>query len=92
MVFYGLSLNTSNLQGNIYLNCLVSAATEAVAYIATFVLINRAPRHILLCVNLMLSGLTLLVVKLVPEGLYYSIIIWLNTLDGAMLLVFYHTF
>uniref|UniRef100_A0A3Q2YGU3 Solute carrier family 22 member 5-like n=1 Tax=Hippocampus comes TaxID=109280 RepID=A0A3Q2YGU3_HIPCM len=82
MVYYGLSLNTSNLKGNIYLNCLVSAATDAVAYIATFVLMNRAPRHTLLCVNLMFSGLTLLVVKLVPEGLYYSIIIWLNTLDG----------
>ncbi|XP_019712390.1 solute carrier family 22 member 5-like isoform X1 [Hippocampus comes] len=67
MVYYGLSLNTSNLKGNIYLNCLVSAATDAVAYIATFVLMNRAPRHTLLCVNLMFSGLTLLVVKLVPE-------------------------
>ncbi|XP_051943216.1 solute carrier family 22 member 5-like [Hippocampus zosterae] len=72
MVYYGLSLNTSNLKGNIYLNCLVSAATDAVAYIATFVLINRAPRHILLCVNLTFSGLTLLVVKLVPQDTHVA--------------------
>ncbi|XP_077411941.1 solute carrier family 22 member 21-like isoform X2 [Vanacampus margaritifer] len=68
MVFYGLSLNTSNLQGNNYLNCFISAATDAVGYVSTWILINRVPRPAVLFCTLMFSGMTLLVVKLVPGG------------------------
>ncbi|XP_061549280.1 organic cation/carnitine transporter 2-like isoform X2 [Phycodurus eques] len=66
LVFYGLSLNTSNLKGNIYLNCLVSAATDTVANVSTWLLIRRVPRPALLFLTLMFSGITLLVVKIVP--------------------------
>uniref|UniRef100_A0A3B4ZK55 Solute carrier family 22 member 5-like n=1 Tax=Stegastes partitus TaxID=144197 RepID=A0A3B4ZK55_9TELE len=69
MVFYGLSLNTSNLNGNIYLNCFLSAAIDLVAYVATWFLVKRAPRPVLLFSTLMFCGIMLLVIKLVPEGL-----------------------
>ncbi|XP_057712481.1 organic cation/carnitine transporter 2-like [Corythoichthys intestinalis] len=72
MAFYGISLNTSNLKGNIYLNSLVSAATDAVANVLTWLLINRVPRPILLSSTLMFSGITHLAVKMVPEDMNVS--------------------
>lgn len=70
MVFYGLSLNTSNLNGNIYLNCFISAAIDIVVYVATWLLVNQMPRPILLFSTLMFCGITILIIGLVPEGLY----------------------
>lgn len=69
MVYYGLSLNSSNLHGNIYLNCFISAAIDIVVYVATWLLIDRAPRPTLLFTTLMFCGIMLLVIKLVPEGM-----------------------
>ncbi|XP_077361505.1 solute carrier family 22 member 21-like [Festucalex cinctus] len=69
MVFYGLSLNTSNLQGNNYLNCFVSAVIDAAGYVSTWFLINRVPRPALLFCTLMFSGIMMLVVKVVPEDM-----------------------
>lgn len=70
MVFYGLSLNTSNMNGNVYLNCFVSAASEIVAYVVAWLLVNRVPRPTILCSTLMFCGILLLIIKLVPEGLF----------------------
>lgn len=67
-VFYGLSLNTSNLNGNIYLNCFISAAIDSFAYVAVWMLVDRLPRPILLSGTMMFSGATLLILKLIPEG------------------------
>ncbi|XP_074505836.1 organic cation/carnitine transporter 2-like [Sebastes fasciatus] len=69
MVFYGLSLNTSNLNGDIYLNCFISAAIDIVLYIATWMLVNRVSRPTLLFSTLMFCGIMLLVIKLVPEDM-----------------------
>lgn len=69
MVFYGLSLNTSNLNGDVYLNCFISAATDIVAYVATWLVASRVPRPALLSSTLMFCGILLLVTQLVPEGL-----------------------
>ncbi|TWW72647.1 Solute carrier family 22 member 4 [Takifugu flavidus] len=66
-VFYGLSLNTSNLNGNIYLNCFISAAIDSFAYVAIWVLVDRLPRPTLLSGTMMFSGATLLIMKLIPE-------------------------
>ena len=33
MIYYGLTLNTSNLGGNPYLNCFIAGAVEIPAYI-----------------------------------------------------------
>ena len=68
LVFYGLSLNTSNLNGNIYLNCFFSAAVDSFSYVAIWLLADRAPRPTLLSGITMFSGVTLLTLKLIPEG------------------------
>ncbi|CAK6952433.1 organic cation/carnitine transporter 2-like [Scomber scombrus] len=73
MVFYGLSLNTSNLNGNVYLNCFISAAIDMAAYVASWLLVNRAPRPTLLFTTLMFCGIMLLIIKLVPEDMQVMI-------------------
>ena len=72
MVYYGLSINTSNLNGNVYLNCFISAAIDIAAYAASWVLSNRMPRPTLLFSSLMFCGIMLLIIKLVPEGLCFQ--------------------
>ncbi|KAM9845074.1 solute carrier family 22 member 4-like [Aulostomus maculatus] len=69
MVFYGLSLNTSNLNGNIYLTCFISAAIDIAAYVATWLLETRLPRPTLLFSSLTFCGVMLLIIKLVPEDM-----------------------
>ena len=69
MVYYGLSLNTSNLNGNAYLNCFISAAIDIVTCVASCMIINRMPRPTLLFSALMFCGIVLLIIMLVPEGL-----------------------
>uniref|UniRef100_A0A3B4XC16 Solute carrier family 22 member 5-like n=1 Tax=Seriola lalandi dorsalis TaxID=1841481 RepID=A0A3B4XC16_SERLL len=69
MVFYGLSLNTSNVNGNVYLNCFISAAIDIMVYVASWLLVNRVPRPTLLFSTLMFCGITLLIIRLLPEGL-----------------------
>lgn len=73
MVFYGLSLNTNNLNGNVYLNCFISAAIDIVVYAAIWQLVNRMPRPTLLFSMLMFCGIILLILQVVPEGLYITL-------------------
>ncbi|KAM6948332.1 LOW QUALITY PROTEIN: solute carrier family 22 member 4-like [Aplochiton taeniatus] len=68
MVFYCLSLNTGNMNGNAFVNCFVSAVTEIVAYVATWLLIRRAPRPMILFTTLLFCDVMLLIIKLIPEG------------------------
>ncbi|XP_056246523.1 organic cation/carnitine transporter 2-like [Seriola aureovittata] len=70
MVFYGLSLNTSNLNGNVYLNCFISAAIDIMVYVASWLLVNRVPRPTLLFSTLMFCGITLLIIRLLPEEMH----------------------
>ncbi|KAL0966420.1 hypothetical protein UPYG_G00295110 [Umbra pygmaea] len=67
MIFYGLSLNTANMNGDAYLNCFISAATEIVAYVGCWFLIHRAQRPTILFSMLLFCGAMLLVIKLVPD-------------------------
>ncbi|XP_053186672.1 organic cation/carnitine transporter 2-like [Scomber japonicus] len=73
MVFYGLSLNTSNLNGNVYLNCFISAAIDIATYVASWLLVNRAPRPTLLFTTLMFCGIMLLIIMLVLEDMQFMI-------------------
>ncbi|XP_010792743.1 solute carrier family 22 member 21-like [Notothenia coriiceps] len=70
MVFYGLSLNTSNLNGNVYLTCFISAVIDIVVYVATWMLVNRVQRPTFICSAMMFCGIMLLVIKLVPEAMH----------------------
>lgn len=69
MVFYGISLSTSNLHGNNYLNCFFSALIEIIAYLAVWLLLNYLPRVILIFCSMMFGGVMLMVMQLIPEGL-----------------------
>uniref|UniRef100_A0AAY4CDH5 Major facilitator superfamily (MFS) profile domain-containing protein n=1 Tax=Denticeps clupeoides TaxID=299321 RepID=A0AAY4CDH5_9TELE len=68
--YFGLSLNTSNLIGNPYLNCFLSAATEVPAYFVSTVLLKNCPRRHLLSTFLIAGGGFLLLIQLIPPSLY----------------------
>lgn len=70
MVFYGISLNTSNMNGNKYLNCFFSAFIDIIAYLAAWLFANRVTRPTLLFCAMMLSGVMLMVIQLIPEGVH----------------------
>uniref|UniRef100_A0A3Q3WN97 Major facilitator superfamily (MFS) profile domain-containing protein n=1 Tax=Mola mola TaxID=94237 RepID=A0A3Q3WN97_MOLML len=69
IIYFGLSLNTSNLNGNPYLNCFISAAIDIMAYIAIRLLVNHVPRPALLFCTLTFSGVMLLVIQLIPQDM-----------------------
>ena len=58
--YYGLSLSTSDLGGNPYINFLISAAVEIPANLLVLLVLNRFGRKIPLCLFMLLAGVTLL--------------------------------
>ncbi|XP_066502261.1 organic cation/carnitine transporter 2 [Hoplias malabaricus] len=68
--YFGLSLNTSNLIGNPFLNCFLSAVTEVPAYIVATLLLKSCPRRPLLSAFLSIGGGFLLLIQLIPESLH----------------------
>uniref|UniRef100_A0A3B4AY80 Major facilitator superfamily (MFS) profile domain-containing protein n=1 Tax=Periophthalmus magnuspinnatus TaxID=409849 RepID=A0A3B4AY80_9GOBI len=73
LVFSGLSLNTSNLNGNKYLNCFISAVIDIAAYIMTWVMVSRMSRPIFVFSSMMFCGILLLIIQLVPDGVYCAL-------------------
>ncbi|XP_063046384.1 organic cation/carnitine transporter 2-like [Engraulis encrasicolus] len=69
LTYYGLSFNTSNLDGDPYRNCLISAATEFLGYTMVWLSTRYAPRRFVLPFALVLGGALLLLIQLVPEEL-----------------------
>ncbi|XP_048852019.1 solute carrier family 22 member 5-like [Brienomyrus brachyistius] len=69
MTYYGLSLNTPNMGGDPYLNCFISAVSEIVAYVATWLFMRYTVRRFTLIFLFLLSGVTLLIIKFVPDEL-----------------------
>ncbi|XP_068604870.1 solute carrier family 22 member 21-like [Brachionichthys hirsutus] len=67
LVFTGFSLNTSNLNGDPYLNCFFTAAIDLVVYVVTWLVINRVSRPTLVSSTMMFCGVMLLATLLVPE-------------------------
>lgn len=65
--YCALSLNTSSLHGNIYLNCLLSAVVEVPALLMAWLMLRLAPRRHCLASTLALGGLVLLLILLIPE-------------------------
>lgn len=68
MSYLALSLNTSNLHGDAYLNCFLSAAVEIPAYIITWLMFRRCPRRLTMAGWLFSSGVFLLAIQLIPAG------------------------
>ncbi|XP_076148799.1 solute carrier family 22 member 4-like [Alosa pseudoharengus] len=69
LTYYGLSFNTSNLDGDPYLNCLIAAGTEFAGYIFVWFTTRYAPRRFTLPFTLLVGGAVLLLIKFVPEDL-----------------------
>uniref|UniRef100_A0A673BZZ1 Solute carrier family 22 member 5-like n=1 Tax=Sphaeramia orbicularis TaxID=375764 RepID=A0A673BZZ1_9TELE len=67
--YYALLLNTSNLHGDPYMNCFLSALTEVPAYIIALVLLKFCSRHICQSSTLFVGGVMILCVHLIPIDL-----------------------
>lgn len=66
--YFGLSLNTSNLSGNPFMNCFLSATSEVPAYIVSTWLLKKCPRRALLSLFLIIGGGVLLLIQLIPDS------------------------
>ncbi|XP_049890144.1 solute carrier family 22 member 4-like [Epinephelus moara] len=64
--YYALILNTSNLNGDPYLNCFLSALVEMPAYIVALLLLKYCSRHFCQSSTLFLGGFMILCVHLIP--------------------------
>ncbi|XP_078661842.1 organic cation transporter protein-like [Branchiostoma floridae x Branchiostoma belcheri] len=67
-VFYGLSLNATNLAGNPYLNFFVSCAVEIPAYILAKLSMDRIGRRWSLLAFLLVAGLAMLCIMFIPTA------------------------
>ncbi|XP_066470743.1 solute carrier family 22 member 4 [Tiliqua scincoides] len=68
--YFGLSLNTPNLHGNVYLNCFLSAVIEVPAYVIAWLLLRTLPRRYSISATLFLGGGIILFIQLVPPNLH----------------------
>ncbi|TMW53321.1 hypothetical protein DOY81_001621 [Sarcophaga bullata] len=73
-VYYGLSWNTNNLGGNVFLNFLVSGAVEIPAYSFLLLTLNRWGRRTILCGCMIAAGVALLLTIVVSEDMNWLII------------------
>ncbi|TKS83084.1 Solute carrier family 22 member 5 High-affinity sodium-dependent carnitine cotransporter [Collichthys lucidus] len=69
--YFGLSLNTSNLSGNPFMNCFLSATTEVPAYVVSTWLLSKCPRRALLSSFLVIGGGVLLLIQFIPDSFHY---------------------
>ncbi|XP_026634317.1 solute carrier family 22 member 21 isoform X1 [Microtus ochrogaster] len=67
--YFGLSLDTPNLNGNIYLNGFLLAAVEVPAYVLAWLLLQHVTRRYSMAGSLFLGGSVLLLLQLVPSGM-----------------------
>uniref|UniRef100_A0A668AY80 Major facilitator superfamily (MFS) profile domain-containing protein n=1 Tax=Myripristis murdjan TaxID=586833 RepID=A0A668AY80_9TELE len=67
IAYFCLSLNTSQLHGNPYVSCFLSAAVEVPAYIFSWLSLHRLPRRFCAVGTLLLGGLSIFVIQLVPQ-------------------------
>ncbi|KAI4883483.1 hypothetical protein NFI96_024521 [Prochilodus magdalenae] len=66
ITYFGLSLSTPNMNGDPYLNCLLSALMEVAAYVLAWLLLKLLPRKALITFPLLTAGLVLLLIHAVP--------------------------
>lgn len=66
--YFGLSLNTSNLSGDPFMNCFLSAAAEVPAYVVSTWLLRTCPRKALLSSFLVIGGGVLLLIQFIPNS------------------------
>ncbi|CAH1252185.1 SLC22A3 [Branchiostoma lanceolatum] len=69
LVYYGISLNTSALSGNMYLNFALSGLVEIPAHLISIVLLNKFGRRWPLCLLLLFGGVACIVAFFIPKHL-----------------------
>ena len=74
-VYYGITLNSSELYGNPFLNFFLSAISELPAYIASYYLLEKMGRVLTFSGSFLATGILLLISIFVPSG---KIIIFQN--------------
>ena len=57
MVYYGLTLNITNLSGDIFQNFAISVCLEALAYLVPFFVLDRLGRKPVFCGSMLLAGI-----------------------------------
>eukprot|EP00063_Salmo_salar_P017479 XP_013992314.1 PREDICTED: solute carrier family 22 member 4-like [Salmo salar] len=67
--YFALILNTSNLNGNPYINCFLSGVVEVPAYFIALVLLRYCSRHLCQSSTLFLGGTVILFINIVPTDL-----------------------
>jgi len=68
MTHYTMSLNTSNLGGNKYINAVISAVVDMACYIVMSIMLRKFGRRTLSTVCLSLSGFFSLLTPTLREG------------------------
>ncbi|XP_047463094.1 solute carrier family 22 member 5-like [Mugil cephalus] len=71
IAYFALSLNTSNLHGNAYFNCFLSALVELPAYILSWIMFRWCSRRLTMFLTLFMGGMFLLLIQLIPADLIY---------------------
>jgi OCT family organic cation transporter-like MFS transporter 4/5 len=67
MVYYGISMSTSSLNGDPYLNAIYMSLVEFAAIIVCQFAISRFGRKRPYAINMLLGGVSLLVIQFVPS-------------------------
>lgn len=69
IAYFALSLNTSNLHGDAYFNCFLSAVVEIPAYVLSWVMFRWWLRRFCLSSTLIMGGAVLLFIPFIPMNL-----------------------
>ncbi|KAK7497348.1 hypothetical protein BaRGS_00011392 [Batillaria attramentaria] len=65
MVYYGMTLNITNLSGNVFVNFAISAAVETLGYVLPYFFLDRLGRKPVYIVSMLAAG-TALVGSIIP--------------------------
>ena len=68
IVFFGMTFNTSYLEGNLYLNFALSGAVEIPTHLLLPVMSKYVGRVKILCVGSVATGMALLPIVFIPNG------------------------
>ena len=68
IVFFGMTFNTSYLEGNLYLNFALSGAVEIPTNLLFPVMSKYVGRVMILCVGSVATGMALLPIVFIPIG------------------------
>ncbi|KAG8439197.1 hypothetical protein GDO86_005423 [Hymenochirus boettgeri] len=68
--YYGISLNTPNLNGDPFLNCFLLAVVEVPSYVIAWMLLRHVARRYSMCGTLLIGGIMLLLIQFVPSDFH----------------------